>query len=80
MKDAAFVASFVLSFASFATLHLWLSLRLVLRARPRWRGLVSLGVPPLAPIWAFREGWRVPAVLWVFAAVLCVVTRLLAAL
>ncbi len=73
------LAALVLAFATFVTVHVFLAGRLTLRARPRWRGLLALVVPPLAPLWAFREGWRRSATLWVAAVLAYVVARIAAA-
>ena len=51
------LAGLVLGFATLVTVHLALALRLILRERPRWRGLVALVVPPLAVIWAFAPAF-----------------------
>jgi hypothetical protein len=32
--------------------------------RPRWRGLVALVVPPLAPLWGWQEGMHVRVYAW----------------
>jgi hypothetical protein len=62
--DAAIYLWIVTSFAGLATVHVTLVLGLLART-PRWRGLVALVVPPLAPYWGFLEGLRVRGVLWV---------------
>ncbi len=58
VKDIAATATLVLSFAAWVTTHVALAARLALRSQPRWRGLVALVVPPLAPMYGFRLGWR----------------------
>jgi hypothetical protein len=70
VKDIFVYAVLVLGFAMLATIHLVLAARLSLRTRPRWRGLIALVIPPLAPLWGFREGWRWTATLWLVAVVL----------
>lgn len=79
IKDVVVVALFVLAFATWVTVHVALSGRLVLNARPRWRGLAALAVPPLAPIYAYREGWRRSAAVWLVAVLACALARLAAA-
>ena len=69
VKDSFVFTGLVLGFATLVTVHLALAVRLVLRERPRWRGLVALVVPPLAVIWGFRAGFRRNAVLWLVAVV-----------
>lgn len=73
MKDAILTVALVLAFATWLTTHVGLAGRLVLRQRPRWRGLVALVVPPLGLIWALRAGWTVIASLWIGAVVIYVV-------
>jgi hypothetical protein len=63
------LAALIIAFATLVTVHIGLGLRLVLRTRPRWRGVLALVVPPLAPIWAFREGWVKSGALWIGAVV-----------
>ncbi len=77
-KDVAVVALLIVGFASFVTTHVWLAARLVLRAKPRLRGLVAFVVPPLAPIWGYRQGFRGGAALWVASLLLYVAARVAA--
>ena len=51
LKDVVVVALFVLAFATWVTVHVALCWRLAVRARPRWRAVAALGLPPLAPIY-----------------------------
>ena len=67
MRDVIVLALLIIGFATFVTAHVALSLRLVRRARPRWRGVVAFFVPPLAPLWGFREGFRRNASIWCLA-------------
>jgi hypothetical protein len=78
VKDIIVLVTVIVAFAALITIHVGVSARLVLRARPRWRGLVALIVPPLAPIWAFREGWRRSAVAWLAAVLLYTIGRIAA--
>jgi hypothetical protein len=76
LLDGILTILLFLGLATLVTVHVALAVRLV-RRQPRWRGLVALVVPPLAVMWAFREGWRRTAVLWlgavaVYAAALTV--------
>lgn len=77
-KDTVIVAALVLAFATLVTAHVALVARLVLRVRPRWRGLVALVVPPLAVLWAFRAGWRKTAAVWLVAVLVWVVALIAA--
>jgi len=67
VRDAIITAALVLGLATLITVHVGLALRLLLRQKPRWRGLVALVVPPLAVIWAFKAGWKGMATLWLGA-------------
>ena len=64
--DGILSALLFVGLATLVTVHVALAARLG-RQRPRWRGLVALVVPPLAVMWAFREGWRRTAFLWLGA-------------
>jgi hypothetical protein len=67
----------ILGFATLVTVHVFIAGRLFLFARPRWRGLVALVVPPLAPIWGYREGWRITSTLWLVAVLVFLVAEVL---
>ncbi len=67
MKDTLITVALAVGLATLITAHVALSVRLFLRGRPRWKGLVGLVIPPLAVIWAFRAGWRATAALWLGA-------------
>lgn len=54
----AVLGALLASFATLLTTHLVIAVRLVVGAKPRYRGLLVLVVPPLAPMWAYRERWR----------------------
>ncbi len=66
MKDGFITAGLMLGFAILVTTHVGLSFRLLMH-KPRWRGPVGLVVPPLAVMWAFKEGWKGLAGLWIGA-------------
>ena len=63
-KDVVIAAVLIFGFAAFVTTHVWLAAKLIWNKKPRWRGLLALVVPPLAPMWGFREGYRWSAKLW----------------
>jgi hypothetical protein len=63
-----FVGVFVLAFATLVTVHVAVAGWLAFRARPWWRGPLALAVPPLAPIFAYRAGWRGAAIVARLAA------------
>jgi hypothetical protein len=67
VTNVAVLAGLLLSFATCCTAHVIIAVRLA-RRRPRYRGLLALVVPPLAPVWAHGQGWRLLAYLW-FAGV-----------
>jgi hypothetical protein len=78
VKDIAALATLVLAFAGWVTVHVALAARLALRGRPRWRGLLALLVPPLAPMYGFREGWRRTSTLWLVWLIVYVLASLVA--
>jgi hypothetical protein len=74
LKDMILVGAVVLAFAFLVTAHLAIAVGLVSRP-PRWRALVALAAPPLAPYWAWREHMRVRAGLWAAGLVVYVAAR-----
>lgn len=66
--DLALVVLPALCFGLLVTVHVYLAVVLA-RQVPRWRGLVSLVVPPLAPYFAFVAKRRGLLVAWVAALV-----------
>jgi hypothetical protein len=77
-RDVAVVALLIVGFAAFVTTHVWLASRLILRGSSRLRGVLALLVPPLAPIWGYRQGFRKGAALWVAFLFTYVVARVVA--
>jgi hypothetical protein len=73
VKDVVVVASMILAFALLVTVHVSLVFGLAGKT-PRWRALVGLVVPPLAPFWGWRERMRKRAVMWLSCAVLYAVS------
>jgi uncharacterized membrane protein YgaE (UPF0421/DUF939 family) len=67
VRDGIITGALVLGLSTLITVHVALAFRLLLRQRPRWRGLVALVVPPLAVIWALRAGWKGIAAAWLGA-------------
>jgi len=65
VRDAIVLAMVVVGLATLVTTHLAIAWSLVERERPRWRGLVTLVVPPLAPWWGWRAGLRARTGLWI---------------
>jgi len=66
-RDEVVAAALLLAFAVLITAHVTLVVGLAARS-PRWRALVALVVPPLAPYW----GWsalRVRSAVWMAGAV-----------
>jgi hypothetical protein len=76
VKDKVVVATLILAFATWVTVHVALAARLARIREARWRGLAALVVPPLAPIYGFREGWRRSSTLWLVAVTVYVVALL----
>lgn len=68
-----------LAFGILVTAHVSLVVGLLLR-RPRWRGLVALVLPPLAPYWGYETGLRLRTLVWVGAVCVYAVARILAGL
>ncbi|MBI4950442.1 MAG: hypothetical protein HY908_00265 [Myxococcales bacterium] len=79
MRDALVMGGLLVSFATLVTLHVAIGARLVRRVRPWYRGLIAVVVPPLAPIWAYEQGWRRMTLSWVGAICLYALTLALAA-
>ena len=76
VRDVLVIAFLVVGFATFVTAHVALAFRLTVRARPRWRGPLALFLPPLAPLWGFREGFRRNASIWLGSLLVYVVALL----
>jgi hypothetical protein len=77
-RDIVVAAVLVLAFAVLATAHVTIAFGLACR-RPRWRALVALVVPPLAPMWAMQSNMRARGVVWIASAVVYAVALMLAA-
>jgi hypothetical protein len=75
-KDLAIAAILIFGFAAFVTAHVWLAVRLIIHRKPRLHGALALVLPPLAPIWAYREGFHKGAVLWFVTLAVYVGARL----
>ncbi len=78
MKDIVVLACLLLSFATLVTTHVAIVVRLLLRKEDRWRGGVAFIAPPLAPLWAFRRGWRRSAALWLASVILYAIALIVA--
>jgi hypothetical protein len=74
----AALAALFLAFPTWVTVHVALAGRLLLRSGTRWRGLLSLLVPPLAPMYGFREGFRRSSALWLVALIVYVLALFIA--
>jgi hypothetical protein len=75
--DLAVMLALVGSFALLVTMHVAIAAGLTLKP-PRWRGLLALLVPPLAPYWGMRERMRRRTSLWVGSLIVYIVARLAA--
>ena len=71
------VGAVVLAFALLVTAHLAIAVGLVAKS-PKWRALVALVFPPIAPYWAWREHMRVRAGIWAVGLVVYVIARIAA--
>ena len=78
MKYAVVPALVLLSFATLVTAHVAICARLVWRVRPWYRGIAAFFVAPLAPWWAFEQGWRKSGLVWIGAVLAYVVGLVLA--
>jgi hypothetical protein len=58
VASAVVLGALLVSFAAFITTHIVIAVRLLVSAKPRYRGIVAFVVLPLAPMWAYRERWR----------------------
>lgn len=76
--DLVVFVALVAAFALLVTVHVALVARLALLP-PRWRALVALLLPPLAPYWGLEAGMKKSAVTWVAALSIYVVARIAAA-
>lgn len=77
--DLALYIVLVTALAAFVTAHIGLSATLVFAHKPRWRGLVALVVPPLAPVWGFVAKRWIWSGMWCAFLVLYVAARVVAA-
>jgi len=68
----------VIAFALLLTAHLTLVAGLA-RCPRRWRAVVALAAPPLAPYWGYRERMRGRASLWIASAAVYALLRLIVA-
>jgi hypothetical protein len=73
--DLALLALLLLSFATLLTVHVVICVRLLFAKDRRWRGIVALLVPPLAPWWSREEAWRTSTRLWLGAVVVYALAR-----
>lgn len=78
MSDELVVSTLVFSFALLLTSHIAIVAGLLAR-RPRFRAPVAFLIAPLAPYWAYREGLRTRAFVWVIGALGYASARLLSA-
>ena len=76
--DMVVVAGLALSFATLVTTHLAIGIRMIVKVRPRYRGVIAIFVPPLAPVWAYGEKWRRSCWLWVCSVAIYALFLLLA--
>ncbi|MSP26106.1 MAG: hypothetical protein EXR75_13300 [Myxococcales bacterium] len=77
MLDVAVLGVLLSSFAAFVTVHIAILVRLGTR-EPRYRALVALLLPPLAPYWARVNGWHRTQWLWLGAVVVYLIARIAA--
>jgi hypothetical protein len=73
MRDVVVLVGLLVAFATLVTVHVAIVFGLAFQ-EPRWRALVALVVPPLAPYWALRGGMRVRGGIWVASILLYVLS------
>jgi hypothetical protein len=78
VTDAAVLIVLLLAFATFVTTHVSIAVRLLLRKEDRWRGALAWIALPLAPLWAYRRGWRGSAGLWLGSVVVYAIALIVA--
>jgi len=78
MRDIVVLVGLLLAFATLVTVHIAIVFGLAFQ-KPRWRALVALVVPPLAPYWAMTGGMRVRGGIWMASVLLYVLSYGLAA-
>jgi hypothetical protein len=66
MRDAIISGGLVIAFATLLTVHVAIAFGLA-KQSPRWRAVLALFVPPLAPYWALRLGMMVRGMIWLVA-------------
>ena len=76
--DLAVVITLIAAFGLLVSVHVALAVGLSLRT-PRWRGVLALIIPPLAPYWGLDAGMRARSVTWLSALALYVIARIAAA-
>ncbi|MBK8255334.1 MAG: hypothetical protein IPK82_22085 [Polyangiaceae bacterium] len=76
--DIALLSALLLSFATFVTIHVVITVRLLGRKEDRWRGAVAIFVPPVAPVWAVERGWKRSAIAWVTSLIVYAVALTIA--
>jgi hypothetical protein len=67
-RDIAALGVLLVAFAVLSTAHVTLAIGLA-RRHPRFRGLLALIIPPLAPWWGWRARMPVRSASWIVAAV-----------
>ncbi len=75
--DLLIVLSLSLAFGAWVTSHLLLVLG-VTRREGAWRGMLSLVVPLMAPIWGLKHQLKIRSGVWIASLVLYVVALIAA--
>ena len=74
-RDLIFVIVAIVSCALLITAQISIVAALAVRP-PRWRALVAIVIPPLAPFWALREKLRGRAATWIVSALIYAIARI----
>ncbi len=73
-RELAVLGALALLTGTFLTAHVIIVAGLFVR-RPRWRAVIALLMPPLAPILAYNAGLHVRAIIWGLATLTYVLVR-----
>ena len=75
--EAFRIVLLAVAFGVLVTAHVALLFTLAFRT-PRWRALVALLVPPLAPYWGWQERRHIASSVWLFGSIAYILALLMA--
>lgn len=76
-RDEWLTVTLIVAFAILLTAHVTLVVGLLARP-PRWRAVLALFLPPLAPAWGARAGMPGRTAVWIASAIAYSILRWLA--